>query len=461
MKKKLVLLCVLALLVMGLAVNASAAENVVISAGTATVTTGEGSDSTRIEVPVTITGAPAGGYKGFAVSITYDKDHLTLNAARSKSVTQNATSDKEWDFDVLTFSDYGVSAAGTMGGDGTLFVIVFDVAQSTQTGEYEIKLSTGTGDKTLSLIGSDDNLDELGQLSFTPGSVDVTHNHSTAPETWDVDTAATCTTKGQESYTCTYCTQKITRETDVLGHQLESNHDGQEGDCTTDGKHETFNCTRTENGCGQKTYILQDEEYIEATDENKTIKAAGHKFGGKVDAKTATCTEDGWIEHYECTVCKQWFGDNSDPMTATVLGQDAKTEALNHKNAEHVVAKKPSVVSGTPQPGWHEHYYCPDCKTFYYATAEGAIDVSKNYGTGDSIDAKPEKLLINKISGDVDSNGKVDIDDLSLLASYMAGDPTAQINETNSDVDANNKVDIDDLSILASYMAGDPTIELK
>ena len=328
MKKKLLILCVLVVLVLGLAANAYAAENVVITAASVTKDT-KGEDikgGSQVQVPVTISGAPAGGYKGFAVAIDFDRDSMTLNKAKSKSVTQSVTGENDWDFSVLTFSDYGVSAAGTMGGNGTLFVIVFDVKEGA-AGNLSVTLSTGTGGKTLSLVGSEDNLDELNQLRFEDGTVTVAHDHVAGePET----TAATCTQPGKTVTKCTICNEVMSETTtDALGHDY-GDWSADTATCTEGGS-QTRTCKRN---CGEDR----------ATDTRQT-QALGHDYQqvGEVTYPEGEfpCSAEG-TKTLECSRCK-----------------DTKTETV--AKVEHTWDEGQVVKEATETEKGTKLYTCTVC----------------------------------------------------------------------------------------------------
>ena len=57
------------------------------------------------------------------------------------------------------------------------------------------------------------------------------------------------------------------------------------------------------------------------------------------------------------------------------------------------------------------------------------------------------------LSGDIDGNGKVNLQDSALLRRYLAGwDVT--IDENAADVDGNGKVNLQDSALLRRYLAG-------
>ena len=77
--------------------------------------------------------------------------------------------------------------------------------------------------------------------------------------------------------------------------------------CTEDGNKEYWTCEH----CGK--YFLSDDtnpETAKAVEQSETIIPASHELT-KVEAKAATCTEDGNIEYWQCDVCKKTFTDEA------------------------------------------------------------------------------------------------------------------------------------------------------
>ena len=125
--------------------------------------------------------------------------------------------------------------------------------------------------------------------------------------------------------------------------------------CTEDGNKEYWTCEH----CGK--YFLSDDtnpETAKAVEQSEFIIPASHKLT-KVEAKDATCTEDGNKEYWTCEHCKKYFlSDDTNPETAKAVElSETITPALKHKNATTRGASKPD---GT-KPGYSGDLYCPDC----------------------------------------------------------------------------------------------------
>ena len=81
--------------------------------------------------------------------------------------------------------------------------------------------------------------------------------------------------------------------------------------CTENGNKEYWTCEH----CGK--YFLSDDtnpETAKAVELSETVISASHKLT-KVEAKAATCTEDGNIEYWQCDVCKKTFTDEAGKKT--------------------------------------------------------------------------------------------------------------------------------------------------
>ena len=127
--------------------------------------------------------------------------------------------------------------------------------------------------------------------------------------------------------------------------------------CTEKGNKEYWTCEH----CGK--YFLSDDtnpETATAVELSETVIPASHKLT-KVEAKDATCAEDGNKEYWTCEHCKKYFlSDDTNPETATAVEQsETIIPALKHKNATTRDAVEPN---GT-KPGYSGDRYCPDCDT--------------------------------------------------------------------------------------------------
>ena len=125
--------------------------------------------------------------------------------------------------------------------------------------------------------------------------------------------------------------------------------------CTEDGNKEYWTCEH----CGK--YFLSDDtnpETAKAVEQSETVIPVSHKLT-KVEAKAATCTENGNKEYWTCEHCGKYFlSDDTNPETAKAVEQsETVIPALKHKNAIIQNAAEPTETA----PGYSGDRYCPDC----------------------------------------------------------------------------------------------------
>ena len=66
----------------------------------------------------------------------------------------------------------------------------------------------------------------------------------------------------------------------------------------------------------------------------KTEQEAAKHTITLVDAQTATCTQQGWVAHYECSVCNKWFNDENGSQVIETVIQDKLEHQLEWRNGD-------------------------------------------------------------------------------------------------------------------------------
>ena len=160
---------------------------------------------------------------------------------------------------------------------------------------------------------------KLIEKNFTVGNPPcITHSFGE----WTVKTAATCTTDGSKTRTCSICGYSESASITKTGHNYVETTVA--ATCTTDGKTEK-KCTN----CGDTI--------------TSVIKSTGHKYGEWTISKNSTCIEDG-TQVRTCSVCQH-----------TEAKEIAKS---GHKYTETVI--KPSCT----EKGY-TIYECSVCRDTY------------------------------------------------------------------------------------------------
>ncbi len=152
-------------------------------------------------------------------------------------------------------------------------------------------------------------------------TVNITpHKHSYSGK---VTTAATCTTDGVKTYTCS-CGASYTEKINKLGHSY--------------GAWTKLNDTQHQRVCSRNS---------------SHVEKANHTWNAGSVTKAATCSATG-VKTYTCTVC-------SATKTETI-----SINASNHINIKNVAA----VASTCTVKGYTAGVYCNDCKKYISGHAE-------------------------------------------------------------------------------------------
>ena len=212
--------------------------------------------------------------------------------------------------------------------------------------------------------------DENGATEITlDGTVVKAHHTMTKTDAKE----PTCTTEGNNAYyTCSACgkifkdengTQETSVEAEKLvatGHSL-TKTDAKVATCTEDGNNEYYTCT----ACSK---VFKDAEgKTETTVEAEKIAAVGHTLT-KTDAKAATCTEDGNNEYYSCSACGKVFKD-SDGKTETTV------EAEKIAATGHTMTKTDAKDATCTEDGNIAYWYCSVCNK-YFSDENGTTEIA-------------------------------------------------------------------------------------
>lgn len=131
---------------------------------------------------------------------------------------------------------------------------------------------------------------------------------------------ATCTTDGQVKLTCT-CGNTRTDTIPAAKHQL-SPHAANDATCTAEGNIFYYECSICTN------YFKDEQGLEEISDKASVIVAATHAYGELIPETAATCTEKGNIAHYRCGDCKKYFNENKQELTDVVAPIDPTAHDL-------------------------------------------------------------------------------------------------------------------------------------
>ncbi len=209
--------------------------------------------------------------------------------------------------------------------------------------------------------------------------------------------AATCQATGNiEYWTCSVCNQKFSDENgdhaitevetpiDPDNHVTLTHHAAVDATCTTAGSIEHWVC----NDCHKKLVYNDAGKLVEVTDVVIPAGPAHHRFTTHVSAKDATCTQQGNVEYWTCSVCRKHFDGNTESANELT---NVSTAPLGHD-----VTKTAAKAATCTEDGNLEYWYCARCHQYFLAdsiTAEpvafsATVDPKKGH-TEQTVDAIP------------------------------------------------------------------------
>lgn len=231
------------------------------------------------------------------------------------------------------------------------------------------------GNATITIYAAD-NADEYALQ--TTVQVEVEHNWQSK---YTVDKEATCTENGSQSIHCDVCNtinQDRVRVIKATGHKWSA-------------WEVTKEASETEEG-SRRRVCENDATHMEI--EVIPVLAHVHKLM-KVEAKKATCTEDGNKEYYVCSSCKKLFADAD-------IGKEINKEDTVVKATGHKVVKDSAVPATTTTTGLSEGSHCSVCGQII--VAQKVIpkkDVKGDVNDSISVNDVEKKITANRNDGDI------------------------------------------------------------
>ncbi len=187
---------------------------------------------------------------------------------------------------------------------------------------------------------------------------------------------ATCTEAGNNKYYyCSDCKKyfkdaegktETTVEAETVAATAHANMqkiDAVAPTCTEAGNNEYYFCP----DCNK--YFKDAHGKTETTVAAETLDAINHANVQEIAAKDPSCTENGNIKYYYCPDCKKYFTDAE--LTNETTLDDVTIPATGHNNMQEIEAKPATCT----EDGNNKYYYCPDCKK-YFKDAEGKTETT-------------------------------------------------------------------------------------
>lgn len=231
------------------------------------------------------------------------------------------------------------------------------------------------GNATITIYAAD-SADEYALQ--TTVQVEVQHNWQSK---YTIDKEPTCTENGSQSIHCDVCNainQDRVRVIKATGHKWSA-------------WEVTKEASETEEG-SRRRVCENDATHVEI--EVIPVLAHVHKLM-KVDARKATCTEDGNKEYYVCSSCKKLFADAD-------IGKEINKEDTVVKATGHKVVKDSAVPATTTTTGLSEGSHCSVCGQII--VAQKVIpkkDVKGDVNDSISVNDVEKKITANRNDGDI------------------------------------------------------------
>ncbi|MDY5244680.1 MAG: leucine-rich repeat protein [Anaerobutyricum soehngenii] len=231
------------------------------------------------------------------------------------------------------------------------------------------------GNATITIYAAD-SADEYALQ--TTVQVEVQHNWQSK---YAIDKEPTCTENGSQSIHCDVCNtinQDRVRVIKATGHKWSD-------------WEVTKEASETEEG-SRRRVCENDKTHVET--EVIPVLAHVHKLM-KVEARKATCTEDGNKEYYVCSSCKKLFADAD-------IGKEINKEDTVVKATGHKVVKDSAVPATTTTTGLSEGSHCSVCGQII--VAQKVIpkkDVKGDVNDSISVNDVEKKITANRNDGDI------------------------------------------------------------
>ena len=204
----------------------------------------------------------------------------------------------------------------------------------------------------------------------------------------------TCTMHGGYTMTtkCSYCNGSGRKQ-----HTQGTHHNRVEATCTNEGNVEYWDCSI----CGKAI----DSNLAEIS--NVKILETGHTKGTYHEAVEVTCTEDGNVEYWECSRCGKYIGKSLEMITDVKVATKGSHDFSEYKYEDSSVHKRECSACGFIEEKDHNisKYECLD-----YGRHEGKCkfcdySVKENHNL---IDRKCEKCEYEKTIGGTKPEGQGD-----------------------------------------------------
>ena len=187
--------------------------------------------------------------------------------------------------------------------------------------------------------------------------------HDFKEENYKTKTPATCEEKEIQEAKCSRCDVTQTREkpdSEPLGHDYQK-VEAKEATCTEPGNIEHYKCSRC-----TKLFVDEEGGTKKEIPAEEVVTTKEHNYGELIAEVPATCTEEGTKAHYQCSECEKLFVDETtaqDDGTSVTIKKEVTAEELVIEKIAHTVVVDEAVEATCTKIGYTEGSHCSVCNT--------------------------------------------------------------------------------------------------
>ena len=187
--------------------------------------------------------------------------------------------------------------------------------------------------------------------------------HEFKEENYKTKTPATCEEKEIQEAKCSRCDVTQTREkpdSEPLGHDYQK-VEAKEATCTEPGNIEHYKCSRC-----TKLFVDEEGGTKKEIPAEEVVTTKEHNYGELLAEVPATCTEEGTKAHYKCSECEKLFVDETttqDDGTSVTTKKEVTADELVIEKIAHTVVVDEAVEATCTKIGYTEGSHCSVCNT--------------------------------------------------------------------------------------------------
>ena len=329
------------------------------------------------------------------------------DAAGANEITGTTTipaSGHDWSTPTYTWSDDGKTCTAERACGRTGCGFTENEVATVSNGKIESAVKTPA---TCTEMGVTTYTATFENVAFTQQAKDVTDIAKVQHTLTKTDAVeATCQIPGYDAYwTCSVCHKifsdangdheidAVVSALDPDNHKTLVHYAKVDATCLANGNIEYWHC----NDCGLNLVYNDEGKLVATTNTVITAGADYHRFTTHVSAKTPTCTQQGNVEYWTCSVCGKHFdGNNASANEIADVSIAANGHTFTHTAA---------VAATCTENGNKEYWYCSVCHQYFLGETPYAAE---GVPFSQTVDTAPghQPVSVDAITVDCETNGR-------------------------------------------------------